>query len=176
MNAEDRKPFLEIVVGFAELKGKKLSGPALELYWNAMQDWSLEDFQVAANQLLRTTQFMPTPKDFEDLRKAGRETPGEAWLTAQRYIRWGLHAHTLDPACPPLIARCIHMIGGPNVIAMCDEDKLTFLERRFCEHFETLQDSEETREAVPQIAYGEKSLQLRKVAGTFTSIGKVTER
>jgi hypothetical protein len=46
------------------------------------------------------------------------------------------------------------MIGGPNVIGMCDEDKLHFLERRFTEHYETLQDSEDVRESVPAIAFG----------------------
>ena len=159
-------------MGFAEIKGKALSAPGLELYWNAMQAWSLEDFQAAANQLIRTCEWMPTPKHFEDLRKAGRDTPGEAWLTALQYIRWGLHGYTLDPDCPPLVAKAVRVIGGPNVIGMCDEDKLTFLERRFTEHFETMQESEDTREAVPQIAYGEGPLQLSTVAGTFRAIGK----
>lgn len=145
----------------------------LDAYWIALADWKLEDFEAACRQLMKTAKFMPRPADFEDLRKAGRETPGEAWLEARRYIRWGLHAHTLDSACPPLIARVVHMIGGPNVIAMCDEDKLTFLERRFCEHFETLQDSEEVREAVPQIAYHDET-DVPRIAGTFKRIGGPT--
>lgn len=172
MKPADREPFLEIVVGFAEIRGKTLSAPALELYWNAMQSWSLNDFQEAANQLIRTCEWMPTPKHFEDLRKAGRHTPGEAWLTARQHIRWGLHGYTLDPRCPALVAKAVHVIGGPNVIGMCDEDKLTFLERRFTEHFETMQESEDTRELVPQIVYGHKSLDLKTVAGTFKAVGK----
>lgn len=153
MKAEDRKGFLEIVMGFAELKGKVLSAPALELYWRAMQRWDLADFQAAADELLRTCEWMPLPHHFEALRKAGRDTPGEAWIEARHHLVWGLHGYTLHKDCPPLIARAVRAVGGANVIGMCDEDKLTFLERRFTEHFETMQDSEETREAVPQIAY-----------------------
>lgn len=175
MNAADRKPFLEIVIGFAELKGKQLSAPALELYWNAMRDWDLADFRAAANQLLKTSEFMPTPKSFEDLRKAGRDTAGEAWIEAQRHVMWGLHGFTLADDCPPLIARAVRAIGGPNVIGMCDQDKLTFLERRFTEHFEAMQDSEDVREALPQIAYRDDApLAMRLTSGTFKRIGGST--
>lgn len=176
MKSTDRKAFLEIVIGFAELRGKQLSAPALELYWNAMQGWDLADFQAAANHLLRSCEWMPLPHHFEELRKAGRETPGEAWIEARKHLVWGLHGYTLHQDCPELIARAVRSVGGANVIAMCDEDKLTFLEKRFVEHFEAMKDSEDTRQAVPKIAYGEAALQLEhRAAGTFKSIGKVTE-
>lgn len=153
MRREDRKAFAEIVLGFAELKGKQLSAPALQLYWNAMQGWSIEDFRAAAEHLVRTERFFPGPDAFEELRKAGRETPGEAWLEAQNYLRWSVNGYTLDPKCPAPIAKCIRLLGGANVIAMCDSDKLHFLERRFCEHYETIQDSDDVRGSVPAIAY-----------------------
>jgi hypothetical protein len=152
MIASERKEFLEIVIGFAELKGKTLSAPALELFWNSMRAWSLDDFRTAANQLIRTFDYMPTPKQFEDLRKAWRETPAEAWNSAREFLRWGLHGYTLDAKCPAKIATCLNALGGANTVAMCDEDKLPFLERRFCEHYETLEDAEDTRSAVPQLA------------------------
>jgi len=166
LNAEDREPFLEIVMGFAELRGKTLSAPALELYWNSMQGWDLADFQAAANQLLRTCEWMPLPHHFEALRKAGRATPGEAWIEARRYLMWGLHGYTLHADCPPLIAKAVRAVGGANVIAMCDEDKLTFLERRFTEHFEAIQDSLATREALPQIAYHDSIGGLKRIGGS----------
>lgn len=154
MKPQDRKAFLEVVVGFAELKGKQLSAPALELYWNAMQTWSLEEFRKAAEHLLRSCEFMPVPKDFEDLRKAGRRTAGEAWAlacssTSSAYTPTGYRGGTSGDA---LIDQCVHMIGGYSVIAMCDEAKLHFLERRFCEHYESLEDADDVREALPQIA------------------------
>lgn len=176
MKPTDRKAFLEIVIGFAELKGKYLSAPALELYWNAMQDWELADFQAAANRLLKTSEFMPTPKDFEDLRKAGRETAGEVFASIGQWIVYSPHGHTLHPETPRSIASAIRAMGGPGAYMMCAEDKLPFLERRFCEHYEQISAADDTREAVPQIAYGEAALQLSPASGTFKSIGKVPER
>jgi hypothetical protein len=156
----DRKAFLETVVGFAELKGKQLSAPALELYWRSLQHWDLPDFRLAAEQLLRTCEFMPLPKDFEALRKAGRPTAGEAWAEVLQYVRTSYSPNfpnrlngSAGILSDPLVDRAVNAVGGYRAIAMSDTDSTQFLERRFCEHFESIQDSEDVREAVPSIAY-----------------------
>lgn len=152
MRPDDRKAFLEIVIGFAELKGKQLSAPALELFWNAMQHWSIEDFRAAANHLVGTCQFMPTPKDFEALRRAQRPSADEAWLKARKSLQWTVNGYVEAPGIDPLVAKTLRSIGGANALAMCDEDKLHFLERRFTQVYESLQDSGDTRAALPQLA------------------------
>lgn len=156
MTPDDRKTFVEVVVGFAELKGKQLSAQALELYWRALRHWPLEDFRAAAEQLLRTCEWMPIPKDFEDLRKAGRPTAGEAWELARKAagsaIQCGYVTH--NGTCgDEQIDRVVRAIGGYGAIAMSDIDKLPFLERRFAEHYASIQDVDDVREAVPQIAH-----------------------
>jgi hypothetical protein len=151
MQANDKADFLKVLNGVTLMRKASLVPEVLELWWACMADWRIEDFKAAAIQVLKTSAFMPTPKDFEDLRKAGRETPAEAWIEARSHIVWGLHGFTLRDDCPPLIARVVRAIGGANAIGMCDEDKLHFLERRFTEHFETLQDATDTRAALPQL-------------------------
>lgn len=175
MKPIDRKQFLEIVIGFAELKGKSLSVPALELYWNSMQDWEMPDFQVAANRLLKTSEFMPTPKDFEDLRKAGRMTAGEAFAKAIAWAKSGGYRHPARTSDAILIDRVVASLGGWTAVAGCDPEKLHFLERRFSANYETIQGAEDTREAVPQIAYGDAPLQLNHASGTFKSVGKLPQ-
>ena len=152
MQPIDRKAFLEVVIGFAELKGKALSAPALELYWNALQHWPLVDFRAAAQHLIRTCEFMPTPKDFEDLRRASRPSAEEAWHLARGACQWTPTGYVERPGTDPLISKALRSIGGANALAMCDEDKLHFLERRFVQVYESLQDSNDTRQALPQIA------------------------
>lgn len=149
----DREAFLEIVVGFAELKGKSLSAPALELYWNSMQHWTLAEFRTAANQLLRTCTFMPVPKDFEDLLKAGCDTPGEVFAGIRQWLEYSPAGYTLKSTTPRAIASALGAIGGPNAYAMARTDQLQFLEKRFCEHYEDISGAEATREAVPQLAF-----------------------
>jgi hypothetical protein len=155
MIPRDYDEFCQVVIGFAEIKGKSLSSSAIELYWRALQHWVLQDFKLAAEQLLRTCEFMPTPKDFEDLRKAGRMLAGEAWEKARKAcgsaIQCGQVTH--NGTCgDPLIDASVRALGGYGVIAMCDHDKLTFLERRFAEHYGAIQEATDIRKALPQIA------------------------
>ena len=163
MTPDDRKAFAEVIIGFAELKGRKLSSASIELYWRSLQHWPIAAFRSAAEQLIRTCEFMPGPKDFEDLRKAGRPTPGEAWERARRAsgtaIQCGRITH--NGTCgDELIDRAVRAIGGYGVIAMTDTDKLPFLERRFAEHYDAIRDADDVREAVPQIAYSQITSKL----------------
>lgn len=150
MNPADRKAFLEIVIGFAELKGKQLSPAALELYWRAMQDWPIDEFRAAASYLLKTSEFMPTPADFERLRKASRPTAGEAWLRVLDNVRSSDYRR--GQTCGGVIDRAVAALGGYHVVGHCEIDKIGFLERRFAEHYDAMQDVDDTRAAVPQIA------------------------
>lgn len=147
MTHADKPAFLEIVLGFAELRGKQLSAPALELYWRAMQHWEIGDFKQASLLLLRSCEFMPTPKDFEDLRKAGRPTPGEVWLRVLEAGRDRSHPVGLDAAA----YRALHAIGGIDAIAFSETDKTHFIERRFIEFYETMRESDDVREELPML-------------------------
>lgn len=147
MKPDDRALFLEVVLGFAELKGKQLSAPGLELYWRAMQHWDLADFRAAAEQLVRTCEFMPTPKDFEDLRKAERLSAGEAWAEVRAIVRAGGESHD-----DPLVNAAVRALGGFRALGMTASDQMQFLERRFCEHYQDIGDREDVREALPRIA------------------------
>lgn len=147
MTPADRKAFVEIVVGFAELAGKQLSPAALELYWRAMQHWPLAEFRDAAAVLVTRCAFMPTPKDFEDLRKAGQRTAGEAWVLAR--AAWRSGASSCGDA---LIDQVVAMLGGYGTMGQTRTDQLQFLERRFAEHYAQLSDVTAVRAAVPQIA------------------------
>jgi hypothetical protein len=140
MQPTDRAAFLEVVVGFAELKGKQLSAPALELFWNAMQGWTIGSFRSAASQLIRTCEFMPTPKDFEDIRRAAStETAAEAWFTSGK---------TDDP----LAARAMHIAAQGRYVGHIPMDELQWVQKRFIEVYDELRDVTEIRQALPEIA------------------------
>ena len=145
MNPSDRTKFLEVVLGFAELKGKQLSAPALELYWRAMRDWDLAEFQAAAERLLKTSEFMPTPKDFEDLRSATNLCASEAWTAVLDHAKVGRYRRA---PMDNLTETVIRALGGWRQIAMCDLSELHWLEKRFRETYEELRDTHATRTAL----------------------------
>lgn len=178
MNLRDYEKFTEVIVGFAELKGKQLSPAAVELYWRAMQHWPIDEFRRAAEHLLRTCEFMPTPKDFEDLRKAGRETAAEAWERARRFAGslYSPTGYRDGEIGDYVIDTAVRAVGGYPAIAMCDVNKLHFLERRFAERFTELRYVEETREHLPQIAGPESRSTLRLRTGGLVPVSNALPR
>jgi hypothetical protein len=151
MNKDDFQAFRDVIGGLAEIYRRQLSTAAIGLYWRLLWRWPIEDVKRAAEYLALNCAFMPMPKDFHDLRRAGRPTPGEAWETARAHATppgW-----RAPPPCEdPQINAVVRMIGGSSAIAMYPADKLAFLERQFCEHYRDLEDAEDVRRSVPEIA------------------------
>lgn len=153
MQASDKPQFLKVLNGMAAMKKAQLIPEVLDLWWGCMEAWEIEDFKAAAIQILKTATFMPTPKDFEDLRKAGRETAGEVFASISQWIVYSPHGHTIREDTPRPIYAAIRAMGGASAYMMSDESALPFLERRFCRHYDEIMGREDIRDAVPQIAY-----------------------
>jgi hypothetical protein len=154
---ESEKPaFLKILIGLAAVKpGKGLTEEAYEIWWGAMARWSLDDFRAAANHLAGSVEFMPSPFHFEQLRRAGRPTSGEAFAIALKACGSAIQCGQVTnngTSGDPLIDAAVRALGGYGVLAMCDQDKTHFLERRFAEHYEAMSDSEDVRAALPGVA------------------------
>lgn len=158
MQPADSKRFNQLLTGVCLTFGREPEPLVLDVYWLTLRDWSLEDFERACGHILKTAKFMPRPSDFEDLRKAGRMTPGEAFAAAMVVAR-DCSPHTRSTSGDPRIDAAAAACGGYFAMGQQETEKLGFLERRFVEHFESISEVEDTREAVPQIA-GESRARL----------------
>jgi hypothetical protein len=155
---EDEKPqFVAALTGLAALKPNgTLTAEAYGAWWEAMRDWQLDDFRAACAQLAKTSEFMPNPFHFEQLRKAGRKTAGEAWAEVLQYVRYGysrvgVRFNGAPKPTDPLLLSAVRAIGGWDAIAMSPTDQTRFLERRFAEHYDQIQDRDEVRAALPNL-------------------------
>lgn len=146
MTENDFNQFSNIVVGLAELKGRAISAAGIKLYWNAMQHWPIQAFEAAAHHLVRICAFMPSPKDFEDLRRAQRPAGEEIWPRVQRWIR-GFDMAPNDP----IAVRAVAAMGGAYALGMRDSRDAHWMAKEFSEHYAELTDLELTREALPQL-------------------------
>lgn len=163
MRPTDRPEFVRVLNGLAAIKGKDLTPEALSLWWSAMAAWSIEDFKAAASHLVTACQFMPTPYDFAQLRKAGEPTAGEAWERV-------LAGAKLEPGSR--VARAAQIVGGQFAIRHADiERDLPFIQKRFMEAYEDLRDADVARHAVPQIAVLDDVLRLPSASTEFKRIG-----
>jgi hypothetical protein len=151
MKPTERPEFLKVLIGMAAIKPGRdvLTDEALDLWWSSMRDWSLADFKKAAAHLIKSCEFMPSPFQFEQLRKSGDFQPSEAWSIALRAcVNWK------DASRLPAgrIARAASCVGGFRAIAMTELKELTWIQKRFMEAYAELSDVESVREALPSIA------------------------
>ncbi len=167
MDAENREDFVRVLTGIAEIKGKDMTKEAFELWWNAMQGWEISDFKEAAGYLLKNCQFMPTPYDFEQLRKKNAPSAREAWAKALQHAERDWKQGVLGDT---MIDRVISMLGGYRTLALTNSDKLGFLERRFIDAYNDFQDTNGVREALPNL-----SERPRLQNGSAVQIGEVTK-
>lgn len=149
MTPDDKPEFVRILNGLAAIKRVDLTKEAYEMWWAAMRDWSVDDFRDAAGYLLKNSEFMPSPYDFQQLRKLDQPNPHEAWAMALRHAEGGWRQGALGEAG---IDRAVETIGGYYQIAMCDQDKLAFVQRRFMDAYESLSESDIARQALPNFA------------------------
>jgi hypothetical protein len=146
MHVDEFRRFNEILNGMAAaLAGAKLDSLVLDAYWLALKDWPLYEFEQASAQLLKTATFMPKPAQYTDLRKAADATAAEVFATLPRWLNYSPLGYTLIASTPRRIALALATIGGPDGYAMCPSEKLSYLERRFCEHYREIGDVEDTR-------------------------------
>lgn len=140
MQQADFARFRAVMAGMAEVYQRDLSGPLLDAYWLALGAWSLGEFEGACSQLLRTSRFMPRPADFHEMRKSATcRTADEAWQIAC--------GKTEDP----LIIRARQIATQGRYLGHIDLDELKWVQRKFCEVYDELQDVAETRQALPRL-------------------------
>ena len=148
MRTDDRQEFVRVLTGIATIKRVDLTAEAFELWWYAMKEWEIGDFKDASGYLLKNCRFMPAPYDFEELLKKQRPSAHEAWAEALCFAnggwRTGLHEDIR-------INNVVGALGGWSVIALCDNEKLGFLERRFIETYKDFLDGNDVRVALPKL-------------------------
>ena len=148
MDNSDRPEFVRVLNGLAAIKRVDLTKDVYELWWNAMQGWNIGDFKDAAGYLLKNCQFMPSPYDFEQLRKKGEPSAHEAWAKALDHAKGAWKKGVLGDA---LTDQVVAMLGGYRLIALTNSDKLGFLERRFMDAYNDLLDAGGVRDALPNL-------------------------
>ena len=168
MTPEDYESFCGILLGFAEPRRIALSSTTFELYWAALTEWTIEDVRSAANILFKQCDWMPTPKDFEDLRRSATERAGvDAWEMARRAARSAIALGRVREdvtSGDALVDRAVATIGGYGAIALCETAWLHALERRFLQAYVEVREVAEIRAALPHFA-ARDALPARSAAG-----------
>jgi len=91
MRDQDKKRFVELMVGTAELYGKAMSDALLQIYWNALAQYEIQDVEQALSRHALNPdggQFMPKPADIvRYVDGGGSGKSAMAWTKVVKAIR-----------------------------------------------------------------------------------------
>lgn len=141
--------------------GNDIDAVTLDVYWLALSDWTLDQFETAAAHLLRNSRFMPRPAEFNALKKAGKYTAAEAWDAILQHCKGAYRDGSgIDNGGP--VDMAVRGIGGYRTVAMHDTDYLPILQRQFVDRFAELDDVMEIRNSVPALVDQNTRTQIRQ--------------
>ncbi len=142
MIESDKKVFRVIMVGAGEVYGKEITKPLLQIYYNALKDYSIEYINAAFSEHLADTKhgtFFPKPADILSyLRLSSSHKAESAWLTIVIEIQASGNFKYLQ-LDDDVALMSLQSIGGWRFICMSNEDQLPWLKKNFIEAYERLQ-------------------------------------
>jgi len=88
MTETDKKKFAEIMVGLAEIFNAEMSKTRLKLYFGALQDLNVDEFEAAANRIARELKFFPKPAEIREMALGQtRDRALQAWVTVEDTVQ-----------------------------------------------------------------------------------------
>lgn len=150
MQASDKAEFVRVLTGLAAIKRVDMTKEAYEMWWLSMREWDITEFREAASHLIKTCEWMPSPYDFDQLKRLERPSANEAWEMAITHSNghWRKNRSCGDHNIDSVVST----MGGYQALAMCEIDKLGFLERRFLSTYNDFSDSHAARAALPYLS------------------------
>lgn len=137
---DDLKKFSQLIIALSEIfdPGNKPSALKIELYFNALEDLSIEQIEKAVSKVIKMRVFNGLPKPAEIREKINDENSMD-YLNA-----WAKVMISLESGREPkdfAIKETIRRLGGWSWLSMQTYNQLIWVEKRFIEHFETINKS-----------------------------------
>lgn len=119
MKSAEKPKLFELLAGLSEIYDKSLSETVLDIYWNALKDYSLEDVKKAVNNIVQTHKYatFPKPAEFiaficppQDAEDQAELMIPEFW---ERFDDSGYHSFEWKN---PILAMAIEHYGGWRII------------------------------------------------------------
>lgn len=126
MNENEKVQFIEILTGLGEIYEKKMSTVVLEIYWEALREYPLDDIKRATNNIVRTHKYatFPKPAEFIEYIDPPQDAESKAELmTEEFYARFaGSGYESFEWQDPTLAMTVAHYGGWHSVLAQYPHD------------------------------------------------------
>lgn len=134
MGNKDRKSFMEVLISTGELYEKHISDTLMELYFNILSPYSIEDIKRGISGHIRdkkSGQFFPKPADIIRALEGSDDCLSMAkWCEVRKAIQkhGAYKSVTFDD---PVIMTCIDRMGGWVAVASVLTSEIGYREQEF---------------------------------------------
>jgi len=115
MNKSDKRKFVEVLTSLSDLYDASISENSIQLYWDILQKYSIDEFVLSAKAHASTSKWMPKPSDFIDSLESATPSSEEkaivAWAAVTSSTR-SIGGNTSVRFDDPLIHAVIRSLGG----------------------------------------------------------------
>lgn len=126
MNENERTQFVEIMAGLGEIYDKLFSKVAIEMYWDALKPYSLDDIKRATSNIVRTHKYatFPKPAEFIEYIDPPQDAEMKAELmTEEFYAQFAGSGYESFEWQDPILAMTVAHYGGwHSVLAQYPRD------------------------------------------------------
>ena len=150
MNEQDKRKFKELMAGVGELYGKDITKPLLSIYFNALEELSIEQVSQAFTKHVKSTGKESTffPKAADLMRQIiGREEDRKASIDDRSMIAWACIEREISRLGPyqTLVLEdkqamaTIKAMGGWHKLCEMRYDQMPFRKKEFMQMYETFE-------------------------------------
>lgn len=147
MNSEDKKAFQVLMVGAGETYGRQITRPLLDIYFEALKQYSIEEVSVSFSKHLvcpKHGTFFPKPADLVRNIKAD-EIPPEmmaemAWMQIEDQMRRKGAYGSLKLDDKQALA-AVKSLGSWQDLCHTNTDKLQWVKKQFVENYMTFENT-----------------------------------
>jgi len=145
MNDADKPSFLSRFTGMCEYWEKKYSDALLDIYWCALSDLTIDQFERASSLAIQKLTFFPKVAELRELVNGNGEAEAlSAWEQLQKGIsRAGAYQSVLFE--DPRITRVIEIMGGWIEVCAWPTADIKFRRKEFLDAYKALPATGEPR-------------------------------
>lgn len=140
MKNEDKKRFLELMTGLAEVFSSNLTEAGVRLQFNALNQYSIEQIEQAANIIVKTRRYtsMPVPADFIEAIEGNSDDNADYQISLIKKAIGIYGSYQTPKFVDPVTTEVVSTINWGNLCAM-SEKELTFKMKELKELYKTIQ-------------------------------------
>ena len=145
---ENRKAFAEMMSALSILYDKEIPDMLSKMYWEVLVNYSDDEVKFMFNQAIANCKFFPKPSELIQFVKTQKQEQKQL-EKINSLEAWGMVMSGLEYGRIPSddkIQEVIHRLGGWDYLKGKTYDDLHWLEKRFIEHYEQIEESEKYRE------------------------------